>query len=147
MTWVLRLWKKRFAPLVESGCVITDEIAGQNACYLETIYEAELYTSERVKAMTGVRPDRNVNVKKVVADIEKKSGITYAGLQRMAVELAASSGVLVLTGGPGTGKTTAVRGILALFDKMGLKPALAAPDGKGRKTDERADRPGGRYHT
>ena len=54
-------------------------------------------------------------------------------MQRQAVELAAKVGVILLTGGPGTGKTTTVRGIVALFQKMGLNIVLAAPTGRAAK--------------
>lgn len=119
--------------LMESGYVVPDEIAGQQACYLAAVYEAETYTAARIKELAGISPAREVNLTKLLGDIEKKSGITYAERQRSAVELAGKSGVLVLTGGPGTGKTTAVRGILALFEKLGLNPALAAPTGRAAK--------------
>ena len=66
-------------------------------------------------------------------ELEAQQGITYAPLQRQAVELAARTGVLVLTGGPGTGKTTTVRGIVALFRRMGLEIVLAAPTGRAAK--------------
>ena len=63
-------------------------------------------------------------------EIEAAQGITYAPLQRKAVELAAEHGVLILTGGPGTGKTTTVRGIVSFFERMGLAIVLAAPTGR-----------------
>ena len=68
-----------------------------------------------------------------MAEIEREQGITYAAQQRQAVALAAREGVLILTGGPGTGKTTTVRGIVALFQKMGLDILLAAPTGRAAK--------------
>ena len=67
---------------------------------------------------------------KVIDEIEVSQGVTYAPLQRRAVTLAAEQGVLVLTGGPGTGKTTAVRGIMTLFERMGLAVQLLAPTGR-----------------
>ena len=67
---------------------------------------------------------------KVIDEIEKEQGVTYAPLQRRAVTLAAEQGVLVLTGGPGTGKTTSVRGIVTLFERMGLAVQLLAPTGR-----------------
>ena len=68
-----------------------------------------------------------------MAEIERLQGIAYAPQQRQAVELAARQGVVILTGGPGTGKTTTVRGIVALFEKMGLDILLAAPTGRAAK--------------
>ena len=70
---------------------------------------------------------------RTVDEIQAQQGITYAPLQRQAVELAARTGVLILTGGPGTGKTTTVRGIVALFRRMGLEIVLAAPTGRAAK--------------
>ena len=68
-----------------------------------------------------------------IREIERKDGIKYAKLQLTALETAAKSGVMALTGGPGTGKTTTVRGIIMLFDELGLKTALCAPTGRAAK--------------
>ena len=65
--------------------------------------------------------------------IQRDQGITYAPQQRQAVELAARRQVMLLTGGPGTGKTTSLRGVLALFEALGLETALAAPTGRAAK--------------
>ncbi len=83
--------------------------------------------------LLDVDADKSRYADRTVAEIEKKQGITYAPLQRQAVELAAKVGVILLTGGPGTGKTTTVRGIVALFQKMGLNIVLAAPTGRAAK--------------
>ncbi|MCL2662166.1 MAG: AAA family ATPase [Oscillospiraceae bacterium] len=68
-----------------------------------------------------------------IKDIEQEQGIKYARLQREALELAAGSDVMALTGGPGTGKTTTVRGIIKFFDAIGLKTVLCAPTGRAAK--------------
>ena len=65
--------------------------------------------------------------------MEEQQSIAYAPQQRQAVELAARTGVLLLTGGPGTGKTTSTRGIVALFEGMGLQVLLLAPTGRAAK--------------
>ncbi len=77
--------------------------------------------------------DRSAQAGRAVDELEARQGIAYAPQQRRAVELAAWSGVLLLTGGPGTGKTTTVRGIVALFRRMGLEIVLAAPTGRAAK--------------
>ena len=64
---------------------------------------------------------------------QREQRITYAPQQRQAVELAACRQVMLLTGGPGTGKTTCLQGVLALFDHLGLETALAAPTGRAAK--------------
>jgi len=65
--------------------------------------------------------------------IQRAQGIEYAPQQRRAVELAASRQIMLLTGGPGTGKTTSLRGVLSLFEELGLETALAAPTGRAAK--------------
>ena len=89
--------------------------------------------SARLLALLEMDADESRFADRTVAEIEKEQGITYAPLQRQAVELAAKVGVILLTGGPGTGKTTTVRGIVALFQKMGLNIVLAAPTGRAAK--------------
>ena len=69
----------------------------------------------------------------IIREIEDLHGIKYADMQVAALELSVKSGVLALTGGPGTGKTTTIRGILMLFDELGLKTALCAPTGRAAK--------------
>ncbi len=64
---------------------------------------------------------------------EEKSGIKYAKSQRKAINMAISRGIMVLTGGPGTGKTTTLNAIISLFEKMGEEVFLAAPTGRAAK--------------
>ena len=87
----------------------------------------------RLNGLLAVDADESRQAERTVAEIEREQGITYAAQQRQAVALAAREGVLILTGGPGTGKTTTVRGIVALFQKMGLDILLAAPTGRAAK--------------
>ena len=102
-------------------------------CYLTHILEAEENVAAFVRGVSGgdfFVPD---DIEKVISRIESELGISYAPAQREAVRLAAAGGLMVLTGGPGTGKTTTVCGILRLFDYMGLKVSLAAPTGRAAK--------------
>ena len=73
------------------------------------------------------------NLPQLLEQIQADQGLTYAPQQQEAVELAARSQVMLLTGGPGTGKTTSLRGLLSLFDALGLETALAAPTGRAAK--------------
>ena len=74
-----------------------------------------------------------VNAERMIDRIAQENGIRYAALQRQAILLAAERRALILTGGPGTGKTTTLAGILALFDRMDKKTLLAAPTGRAAK--------------
>jgi len=119
--------------LLDQGEVIQEQIAGLDACYLAELYAAERYVSIRLAEMgtTELIPPHNIDL--LVEEIQKEQGIDYAPQQEEAVRLAASRQVMLLTGGPGTGKTTSLRGVLALFEALGLETALAAPTGRAAK--------------
>ncbi|MCI7733348.1 MAG: ATP-dependent RecD-like DNA helicase [Dysosmobacter sp.] len=119
--------------LIDRGAVRQEHVANVDACYLRRLWEAEVSACARLNNLLAVEADESRQAEKTVAEIEREQGITYAPQQRQAVELAAREGVLILTGGPGTGKTTTVRGIVALFQKMGLDILLAAPTGRAAK--------------
>ena len=119
--------------LLERGEVIAEKTAKEEAIYLFDLYEAECYCAQRLYEMTGEELLPPENMEGVLRDIQRSQGITYAPQQKEAVRLAATSQVMLLTGGPGTGKTTSLRGVLALFEHMGLETALAAPTGRAAK--------------
>ena len=119
--------------LIERRAVVQEPVANVEACYLRRLWEAEVSACVRLNGLLAVDADRSPQAGKTVSEIEAEQGITYAPQQRQAVELAAKTGVVILTGGPGTGKTTTVRGIVALFEKMGLDIVLAAPTGRAAK--------------
>ena len=119
--------------LIERRSVICEQVANVQACYLRRLWEAEVSACARLNNLLLAEADESRQAKRAIAEIEEEQGITYAPQQRQAVELAAREGVLILTGGPGTGKTTTVRGIVALFHKMGLDIVLAAPTGRAAK--------------
>ena len=119
--------------LIDRGAVVQERVANVEACYLRRLWEAETSAYRRLNGLLAVDADRSGQAARTIKEIQREQGITYAPQQRQAVELAARTGVLILTGGPGTGKTTTVRGIVALFQKMGLDIVLAAPTGRAAK--------------
>ncbi|UOO37760.1 ATP-dependent RecD-like DNA helicase [Oscillospiraceae bacterium CM] len=119
--------------LCESGYIVREPIAGQDACYLEPLAQAERSVATRLLAAAAPETDDCVDINALIAAVERAQNLRYAAEQKRAVALALKSRVLVLTGGPGTGKTTAVNGILALFDNLGLKTRLCAPTGRAAK--------------
>ncbi len=122
-----------FEILQDSGEVVVEAVAGCSACYLAHLYEAETYTARRIRAMAARRIKDKADVESIIAKVEAEHGIHYAPMQRKTLETAAQSPVMVMTGGPGTGKTTTVRAIIAMFEKMGLEVQLAAPTGRAAK--------------
>nr|WP_325185252.1 ATP-dependent RecD-like DNA helicase [uncultured Oscillibacter sp.] len=119
--------------LIQRGAVVQEHVAKVDACYLRRLWEAEVSACARLNLLLSAEADESRAAAQTVREIEAEQNVTYAPQQRQAVELAAREGVLILTGGPGTGKTTTVRGIVALFRRMGLETVLAAPTGRAAK--------------
>ena len=119
--------------LIELGEVVREDIAGVTACYPAALYGAECYVAMRLGEMCQAELQPPGDLDQLIRAIEREQGLTYAAQQRTAVELAAARQVMLLTGGPGTGKTTCLRGVLALFQALGLETALAAPTGRAAK--------------
>ena len=119
--------------LIDSFAVVEKPIANVRGCYLPRMYQAETFVAQRLLSMLRTPVEQLRQVDKTIDAIEKEQGVSYAPLQRQAVRMAAEGGVLLLTGGPGTGKTTSLRGIVALYRRMGLDVALLAPTGRAAK--------------
>ena len=119
--------------LIEGGQLCYEEIAGCKACYLPELYEAERDAAEQFARMSKRRFNDRMNVEKLLLRLESSQGIRYAPMQRSTLELALKNQILVITGGPGTGKTTSIRAILAMFEQLGLKTLLTAPTGRAAK--------------
>lgn len=101
--------------------------------YLKEYYQAEAYITDRIGVMRdfGARNDHDYST--MIAEAERNRGIEYAALQREAIQSALSRGLLILTGGPGTGKTTTLNAIISLYEKQGYKVMIAAPTGRAAK--------------
>ena len=102
------------------------------AIYLPPFYYAEIGTSNKLRRLME-SPLGLFAGDLDIAAIESASGIRYDEVQAAAIREAASSKVMVLTGGPGTGKTTTTQGIIAAYRTMGLSVVLAAPTGRAAK--------------
>ena len=116
--------------------IFPDKLGGVEVYYLYEYYEAEYYISRRLVALANSKPKNAVtesDAENAVDSLEKKSGTSLAIEQRNAVVTALAKGCMVLTGGPGTGKTTTINTIIRLLEDMKLSVALAAPTGRAAK--------------
>ena len=119
--------------LAAAGRLVREHIAGRDAVYLRGWRDGEAYLA----AMLGHMAERNFeydfNVDELLGALMDSAEFPYSEKQRQAIAGAARSGLVILTGGPGTGKTTTVRGILQVFEALGLNTLLAAPTGRAAK--------------
>ena len=119
----------------QAGDVVREPAAEPPLIYLKTLFLAELGVARALRRLTeGDHPlPPSLDADADVGAIERKMGLELAVAQKDAIVRAARSKVLVVTGGPGTGKTTIVRGILELFMDHQLRIALCAPTGRAAK--------------
>ena len=116
------------------GNVIADTV-GQSACvFLAGLYRAEQAIAQRLKQLaTGTMPWPFIDAAKALPWIEEKTGLSLAESQVAAIRLALLAKTLVITGGPGVGKTTIVNSILQILAVKGVKLLLCAPTGRAAK--------------
>lgn len=101
--------------------------------YLPQYYEEETEVAESLLALAGNKANANADDKSVTDSVFAPDGIQYDEVQKSAIERAVHSRVMVLTGGPGTGKTTTTLGIIRALSQRGLRVLLAAPTGRAAK--------------
>ena len=118
------------ARLLDGQRLVRDTLLGRALLYLPQLYEAEQYICSRLLAheRRGFAPDSRLEA--MLSQAQAESGLQYSPHQLDAIAQAVNSGVLLLTGGPGTGKTTVLNGVLSVFRQMGLRCVLAAPTGR-----------------
>ncbi len=109
--------------------------SGQTKCkFLTEYYDAEIFIAKKLKLLSSVfRRDNCDDVSTLLRQIEHEEGIEYAVKQKKAILSAVQNGVMILTGGPGTGKTTVIRAIIRIAGRLGYDVALAAPTGRAAK--------------
>ena len=119
--------------LLEAERLVADVVAQISVIYLPQIYEAECYVRDRLLSASQktFRSERSMDNMLCIA--QEESGLVYSEQQTDAIRASMGSGVLLVTGGPGTGKTTILKGILSVYQQMGLTCVLAAPTGRAAK--------------
>jgi len=121
--------------LLADKSIAKDDADGTDCYYLSSFYNAEIFVAKTLLYLSE-HSKKDISKEKIdtlVKNAEKYSGIELANEQKNAVEMAISSGVMVLTGGPGTGKTTAINAIINVMRENGYKIALTAPTGRAAK--------------
>ena len=119
--------------LLEADRLVRDRLAGIQVIYLPQLHEAETYCTQTLLAFAKNTFPAPKNLDKLIRSIAREGGIEYSSEQEQAIRESAASGLLLITGGPGTGKTTILNGILELLGQMQLKCLLAAPTGRAAK--------------
>ena len=125
--------KQAVGRLLEVDRLNRDKLAGITVIYLPQLYEAETEVTRRLLEFAGNTFPEPKNLDKLIRSVASDSGIDYSARQLEAIREAATSGLLLITGGPGTGKTTILNGILELLGRMQLRTLLAAPTGRAAK--------------
>ena len=106
----------------------------QQRIYLPKLYEAENYVADKIiKISKNKGMENSIDAEKIIEDTEKSNNITLAEHQKSAIYCALEKGVTVITGGPGTGKTTIINTIIQIMEELDKKVMLAAPTGRAAK--------------
>lgn len=127
---------KAIAELFREKEIFLEEIGGkdQKAVYLAPFYIAESGIAQRLRRLKeSPSPIRPIRVEKAIEWVQQKLNIELAEKQKEAITLSADSKVLIITGGPGTGKTTIITAILRIFQQLRVRIFLAAPTGRAAK--------------
>ncbi len=128
-----------FNELVKRDMLWIEEVGGDRLVYAEFLYHAEVNAA---RLLLNLRDHAGslgkVDPLKIIAQWEQEAGITLADAQKQAIQASLSHGVFALTGGPGTGKTTIIKGILSVLKRAGCKVLLAAPTGRAARRLEEA---------
>ena len=116
--------------LCDSNMLVETEVDGKAAVFLPIYYMSENYIAHKITGLLQEETQQPENIDALIEREEKLLCISYARLQKAAIRSALTQNVFILTGGPGTGKTTALNGIISLFEKQNMKVLLAAPTGR-----------------
>lgn len=116
--------------LLEDGTLISEDISDKELIFTSAMHQSEIYISARLQMLMRYPAMQIINVEEKIKKIEESDNIQYADLQKTAIKEALTKGMLILTGGPGTGKTTTLNAIIRLLKENGQKVYLSAPTGR-----------------
>ncbi len=118
------------ADMLEDGTLIIHESQDNQFIFTSAMHKSETYISARLQMLLRFPAMQISNAESKIEKIEKKENICYASLQKKAIKDALTKGMLILTGGPGTGKTTTLNAIIRILKENGHKVCLTAPTGR-----------------
>lgn len=119
--------------LLSEGALQHDFFNDREFIFLNKMHASEVYSASRLLMMLKFPPRSIIGTEDKINEIEKTQCIEYADLQKKAIKEALEKGILVLTGGPGTGKTTTLNAIINILEENGERIFLAAPTGRAAK--------------
>ncbi len=116
--------------MVFDRSLMADKIGDRDFLFTPRMHLCEMYIASRMQMMLAFPAEQEARIDEAIAALEEENNIEYADLQKQAITAALTEGVMVLTGGPGTGKTTTLNAIIKLLQRKGKKVMLAAPTGR-----------------
>ena len=119
--------------LLQAQQLVRQQLAGITVIYLWQMHEAEVYCCRRLKEFARTAYPAPAGLDRKLKKAAATGNVDFSPAQEDAIREAATCGMVIITGGPGTGKTTIVQGILSLYDQLGLKTLLCAPTGRAAK--------------
>ena len=119
---------------LDAGQVIADQVEGRDCVFLAGLYRAERAIADRLRILSrGAMPWQSIDAEKAIPWVEARTGLALANSQKTAIHAALRSKVMVITGGPGVGKTTLVNSILRILAAKKVRLLLCAPTGRAAK--------------
>ncbi len=120
--------------LLTESKLTCEKIGSKDAIYLTQYNKAEKYIAHKLDMLDKLFPKFDLSdIDRFITQIELENNIQYDIMQKKAIENSLNSGVMILTGGPGTGKTTVIKAVISAYERIGLRVALAAPTGRAAK--------------
>ena len=129
----LQLAVEQISPCLEALQQTEEVVVEEDRVYTPALYYAEQGAATRLHQLSRIQKIETGDVDREIRGIEEADNIRFAQLQRVALRMVLCRSLLVITGGPGTGKTTTVAGIIQLFEARGKHIALAAPTGRAAR--------------
>ncbi len=126
--------EKTVSDMLSAGRLTRCRVQGIDAVYENAAYKCEKAIEDKLTLIDRICPRLDTgDIERLISRIELEEDKHYALLQHKAIRYAVNNGVMVLTGGPGTGKTTVIRAVIRIFESMDMNIALAAPTGRAAK--------------